>query len=572
MRMPPNTQHNFARIPQAMIQRSQFVSKYTYKTNFDAGFLVPFYCEEVLPGDTFNVRASMFARLATLEKPIMDNIYLDTFFFFVPNRLIWNNWEKFNGAQDDPDDSTDFLVPQSTAPVGGYAIRSLQDYMGLPPLVAGYKHNVLFTRAYNFIWNQMFRDQNLQDSVVVDKGDGPDTVTNYTLLRRGKRHDYFTSALPWPQKGTSIDLPLGTTAPVWGSANLTELTSSTGIWKSPLSGQFVDRNPTDGYMWGSMFGPALTASQDPSITQAGNLRWISGSYAGATGSGLSPAAQNNRAAFLDEESSKVLLPNSLAPWYADLSDASASTINQFRQAFQIQMLLERDALGGTRYVEILRAHFGVISPDFRLQRPEYLGGGSTPINVVPVAQTGSTDVTTPQGNLSGYATASVYGNGFVKSFVEHGVIIGMMSARADLTYQQGLNRMWSRRTRWDFFWPALAHLGEQTVLNKEIYVQGNMSDDDVFGYQERFAEYRYKPSLITGDLRSVAPQSLDIWHLSQEFTSLPVLNEEFIEEDPPIDRVIAVPSESHFIADIFMDLKYARPMPVFGVPGLITRL
>ena len=256
---------------------------------------------------------------------------------------------------------------------------------------------------------------------------------------------------------------------------------------------------------------------------------------------------------------------------ADLSEASAATINMLRQAFQIQKLYERDARGGTRYTEVVRAHFGVISPDGRLQRPEYLGGGQSTVNLHAVAQTSNVNAQpTPQGNLAAFGTSTLSGgHGFTKSFTEHCVIIGLVSVRADLNYQQGLNRMFSRRTRWDFYWPALAHIGEQAVLNKEIYTQGTEQDEAVFGYQERFAEYRYKPSVITGEMRSNFAQSLDTWHLAQDFESLPALNSAFIEENPPIDRVIAVPSSPHFIFDSYFQLRCARPMPVYGVPGLI---
>lgn len=522
--MPTNMQHNFARVPMAHIPRSTFRSLYTHKTDFDAGLLVPFIVDEVLPGDTFNDKFAFFGRLATPIKPIMDNLYLDTFYFYVPNRLLWNNWERFNGAQDDPDDSTDYLVPEIAYPAGGYALNSLQQYMGIP---FGKQKNVnaLHTRAYNFIWNTFFRDQNLQDSVVFDKDDGPDLATDYVLLRRGKRHDYFTSSLPWPQKGPAVSMAFTGTLPV----------SGIGAYGS-ITGVSQAVRETDGT------NPTYTTGQgtaNPGIA-------VKGSPSGAS-------------------------------WRPDVKvDVSglSFTINEFRTAYQLQMLYEMDARGGTRYTEILRAHFSVISPDFRLQRPEYLGGSSTRITVSQVPQTMSTDATTPQGNLAAYGTVTNTKDGYVKSFVEHGVIIGMMSVRADLTYQQGLRRMWSRRTRWDFYWPALAHLGEMAVLKQEIYLKGSADpawDAGVWGYQEAWADYRYVPSLITGKLVSDAPTSLDIWHLSQDLVD-PVLNEEFIEENPPIERISAVPSEPNFIIDIFGELIRTRPMPVFSVPGLITRL
>ena len=514
--LPTVMKHEFSRVPQADIQRSTFNRSHGLKTTFDAGYLVPIFVDEVVPGDSFNLKAHGFGRLATPIYPVMDNLYVETFFFFVPNRLIWDNWEKFNGAQDNPGDSTSYLVPQLTLGSGvSIAGDSLYDYMGLPTGVNGIAFNNLHGRAYNLCYNEWFRDENLQDSVTVDKGDGPDNISDYTLLKRGKRHDYFTSCLPWPQKGDAVSLPLGSTAPVG--------TDTVGA-NNTLSLQ--DGN--------------------------GTLRYM---YAAAS-------------TYINMDSATTV-SNPADALYADLADATAATINQLREAFQIQRLYERDARGGTRYTSILQSHFGVTSPDARLQRPEYLGGGKTPVQMQPVPQTSSTDATSPQGNLSAMGTVGVQGHGFSKAFVEHGVIIGMACVFADLTYQQGMNRMWSRRDRWDFYWPALAHLGEQAVLNEEIYCQGTADDQAVFGYQERFAEYRYKPSQITGKMRSNAAGSLDVWHLSQDFSSVPVLNASFIEENPPIDRVVALPSEPDLLFDWYFDMKCTRPMPTYSVPGLI---
>jgi len=522
--------HQFAMIPKAEIPRSSFKCESAHKTTFDAGYLVPVYIDEVLPGDTFNLSMTAFARLATPLYPIMDNMILDSFFFFVPNRLVWNNWQKFMGEQENPGDSISYVIPQQVSPTGGYAVNSLQDYMGLPTIgqvdpSSTVSHCAFFPRAYNLIWNEWFRDENLQDSEVVDKGDGPDNVSNYVLLKRGKRKDYFTSALPWPQKGASVSLPLGTTAPVL----------STGA------------TPT--FTGGSLSNAALY--KDAGTFPKLNLQDGTGSAAAAVHFGNESGL------------------------YADLSQATAATINQLRQSFQIQRLLERDARGGTRYTEIIRSHFGVTSPDARLQRPEYLGGGSTPIQINPVAQTsasGQTGSTTPLANLAAIGTTLANRHGFTQSFVEHGVVIGLVSVRADLTYQQGLARMWSRQTRYDFYFPAFAHLGEQAILNKEIYVKGTSSDNDVFGYQERWAEYRYNPSRVSGYFRSTSAGTLDAWHLAQKFDTTPTLANTFIQENVPLERAIAVGSNANgkqFIFDSFFEVKKARPMPMYSVPGLI---
>lgn len=543
--------NRFSQIPNSPIQRSVFDRSHDYKTTMNAGYLIPFFVDEVLPGDTFKLRVNAFVRMNTLIAPFMDNVFMDTFFFFVPNRLVWDNWQRFCGEQKNPGDSTDFLIP-SLAGTNTFKNGTIFDYMGLPTGVVlnptNTPINALPFRAYNLIYNEWFRDENLIDSIPVPTTDGPDPISNYTLRKRAKRHDYFTSALPWPQKGPQVDINLASNSVVpvemWSR---TDPTVAKANWTNGVGIHFVD-----GINYASMYsdvgGDFVQRYSEAHPNVGTGLRAI-----------LSPNVK-----YLSHN-------NTYGNGYANDPYVSWPSIevNDLRQAFQIQKFYEKWARGGSRYTETLRVMFNVISPDARLQRPEYLGGTHSRVNVVPTAQTSSTDSVSPQSNLSGFGVLGDSAHGFNKSFVEHGYVIGLCCLRADITYQQGLNRMWSRRQLFDFYWPTLAHLGEQVVYNKEIYTQGTAEDDGVFGYQERYAEYRYKPSMITGKLRSTDSQSLDVWHLAQKFDSLPKLNQDFVEENPPIARVIAVQNEPQFFADFWFDLKTSRPMPVYSVPGLV---
>lgn len=516
------TQQHFSQIPDAEIQRSTFDRSHGVKTTINSGYLYPILIDEALPGDTFKLRDHIFGRLATPIVPFMDNLYLDTHYFFVPSRLVWDNWERFNGAQTDPDDSTDYIIPTiKIADAGGATTGSIFDHFGIPTKIQNVEFSALPLRCYNLIWNEWYRDQNLSPSLPVHKGDGPDPHTDYVIADRARKKDYFTSALPWPQKGPAVNLPLGTTAPV------------TGLYA---------------YGTSTLAGPAWDTT---GTNSAGG--WAVTSLSAKTDSSGAVSAVNHPQV------------------YADLSDATAATINSLRLAFQVQRMYERDARGGTRYIEILKAHFNVTSPDFRLQRPEYLGGNTKNITSTVVPQTSSTDATSPQGNLSAYSQVSDSGTGFTHSFTEHGYVIGLASVRADLNYQQGLNRLWSRKTRFDFYWPALSHLGEQAILNKEIYYQNDeAANNAVFGYQERYAEYRYKPNEIHGQFRSNATGgSLDMWHLADNYLSLPLLNDSFITNPPPVERILAVEDEPQLLLDVHFEYNCTRPMPVYSVPGLV---
>lgn len=527
-----NAQKHFSQIPSADIPRSRFDRSHAVKTAFDAGDLIPIYLDEVLPGDTFNMTSTSFGRLATPLHPIMDNIYMDVHFFFVPTRLVWDEFQEFMGERKKPtDDPNRLSVPKRRIGARGDSILTVCDYFGLPlKRLAGHAAplvSVLPLRAYKLIWNEWYRDENLQEPEPLDTSSSGASAadTDILPLKRGKRKDYFTSALPWPQKGDPVEIPLEGTLPVYG--------------RTVDNAFMVDGHPVFSTMTGNYTEEAW---------------WHSAG-------GVPPALTGN-----------VHLNTHGAIAEARFADTDFNiTVNSLRTAFQIQKLLERDARGGTRYIELILSHFGVRSDDARLQRPEYLGGGTSNININPIASTAVVPDEAPQGNLSGVGT-TVNKAGFQKSFTEHGYIIGLASARADLTYQQGIDRLWTRTTRYDYYWPSLAHLGEQAILNKELcYTGDQVHDEAVFGYQERYAEYRYKPSIITGIMNSDYPASLDSWHLGQHFVlaNPPALNAAFITEAPPIHRTLAVSSEPQFILDVWHDLKCDRPMPVYSVPGLI---
>ncbi len=535
------SQHQFSQVPRADIPRSSFNLSHGLKTTFDVDYLIPILTMDIIPGDTFNVRASFFMRLATPLHPILDNMYAETQFFFVPYRTIWDNFEKFHGAQDDPGASIDFTIPVIGTSTNT-ELGSVADYMGIP-LATNYTNSVdisaLPNRAYRKIYNDWYRDENLQNSLAILTTNGPDNGATYgfavaaDLLKRGKRFDYFTSCLPAPQKGTAVSTPLGTSAPLFFSG-------------------------------------------------ADNVQVVVGEIA----SGIIPPVAGGNETWLDSAGGTPIRNDATEPGsmsypdnvnlMADLTNATAATINDIRLAFQTQRLLERDARSGTRYVETLKAHWGVTSPDHRLQRAEFLGGGSTPINITPVAQ--NSGQATPVagdalGQLAGFGTVSGT-HSFSKSFVEHGVLIGIVNVRGDLTYSQGIDRMWRKQTRYDFFYPVLSGIGEQSVLNSEIWSDGSANDDLVFGYQERYGEYRFANSRLSGLMRVDAAGTLAAWHLSEDFATLPTLGATFITANlgVPLDRAIAVSTEPHLFADFFFDIKAARPMPVYGVPGNIDRL
>jgi hypothetical protein len=566
--MNRNVESHFALNPTNIdIRRSTFDRSHSLKTSFNVGDIVPFFLDEVLPGDTFNVDTSKVVRLQTLLTPVMDNIYLDTYFFFVPNRLTWSHWKQFNGENTESAwiPQTEYEIPQITAPAsGGWSVGTIADYLGVPTGVPNLSVSALPFRAYALVMNEWFRDENLSDPLVVPVDDatvaGVNTGTFVTDVCKGglpykaaKYHDYFTSCLPSPQKGPDVSIPVaaGGEYAVVGNGLSLGLTNSVGygsLYPVPNSESF-HLNPNS-------YGKSVSTS-----APADGI--LSGVFGVPTKDQLG-----------DDLSKSGLIAVSSG-------NAAAASINQLRMAFQIQKLYEKDARGGSRYIEILKSHFGVTSPDARLQRPEYLGGNRIPININQVVQQSATSSgETAQGTVTGMSVTTDTHSDFTKSFTEHGFVIGVMVARYDHTYQQGLERFWSRKDRFDYYWPVFANIGEQAVKNKEIFAQGPgvkdsagaVIDDQVFGYQEAWADYRYKPSRVTGEMRSQYAQSLDVWHLADDYSALPMLSDSWIREDKTnVDRVLAVTSSvsNQLFADIYIKNRTTRPMPMYSIPGLI---
>jgi hypothetical protein len=514
------SQQDSAMIQRPDVPRSKFLGSFTRKTTFNAGLLIPFLLDEVLPGDHLRYDCTAYVRMATPYFPMMDNQRIDTHFFFVPNRLVWSDWKRFMGEQATPAQSIDVTIPKvvvnTERPVG-----CLSDYFGLPigGLSSNIQVNALPYRAYALIYNEWFRDENLINSAYNNFGNTLDGDGDFPVQRRGKSQDYFTSALPWPQKFTAPSIQSAVSGLGIAAADLNVGTGAIGA----VIDTFSQPNNTS-------YSNAYTTGAVP--------YWIKATAAG------------------------------YPQVYAEAS------VNSFRQAFLVQQLLERDARGGTRYTEIVRSHFGVISPDARMQRPEYIGGGSSALNITPVAQT-----TGGAGTLGilGAAGTSVGQHKASYASTEHGYIIGLISVRSELSYGQGIPRSFSRNTRYDFYWPSLAGLGEQAILRKELYATGNANADDVvFGYQERWHEYRTRYSEVTGRFRVNVANTLSAWHLAQDYSSNYTLNKTFIEDTPPMARVLSAGATAsaqniEYLADILIQREAVRPLPMFGTPVTLGR-
>lgn len=582
--MNRNTESHFSLLPRVDISRSRFDRSSSVKTTFNTGDIVPFFLEEVLPGDTFNVKTSKVVRMQTLLTPLMDNLYLDTYYFFVPNRLVWQHWKEFCGENTESAwiPETEYAMPQITSPAGtGWEVGTIADYFGIPTGVANLSVSALPFRAYALIMNEWFRDENLQDPLVVPVDDatvaGVNSATFVTDVAKGgkpykaaKYHDYFTSALPAPQKGPDVSIPvsLGSELPVYGTGDPLYLTDGNFTYPFLSVGQSLGSV--------SMTGTAI-ANSGATGSKVGDIYANGNAFYSEANSGGGSANWKGKVMGVPtkEKMDSLAVPGLVGSGLVAVYDGAVSvaTINQLRLAFQIQKFYERQARGGSRYTEVVRSFFGVTSPDARLQRPEYLGGNRVPININQVIQqSGTESATTPQGTVVGMSQTTDTNSDFTKSFTEHGFIIGVMVARYDHTYQQGLDRLWSRKDKFDFYWPVFANIGEQAIKNKELYAQGTAEDDEVFGYQEAWAEYRYKPNRVTGEMRSSYAQSLDVWHLADDYSKLPSLSAEWIQEDSStVNRVLAASDNlaAQFFADIYVKNLCTRPMPMYSIPGLI---
>lgn len=582
--MNRNTESHFSLLPRVDISRSRFDRSSSVKTTFNTGDIVPFFLEEVLPGDTFNVKTSKVVRMQTLLTPLMDNLYLDTYYFFVPNRLVWQHWKEFCGENTESAwiPETEYAMPQITSPADtGWEVGTIADYFGIPTGVTNLSVSALPFRAYALIMNEWFRDENLQDPLVVPVDDatvaGVNSSTFVTDVAKGgkpykaaKYHDYFTSALPAPQKGPDVSIPvsLGSEIPVYGTGDPLYLTDGNYTYPFLSVGQSLGGLS---YTGTAIANSGATGSKVGDIYANGN-----GFYSEPNSGGGSDNWKGKVMGVpTKEKMDAIAVPGLVGSGLVAVYDGAVSvaTINQLRLAFQIQKFYERQARGGSRYTEVVRSFFGVTSPDARLQRPEYLGGNRVPININQVIQqSGTESATTPQGTVVGMSQTTDTNSDFTKSFTEHGFIIGVMVARYDHTYQQGLDRLWSRKDKFDFYWPVFANIGEQAIKNKELYAQGTAEDDEVFGYQEAWAEYRYKPNRVTGEMRSSYAQSLDVWHLADDYSKLPSLSAEWIQEDAStVNRVLAASDNiaAQFFADIYVKNLCTRPMPMYSIPGLI---